>query len=151
MIIKSRKNRTTFDECVRTYFLELDHLALLSLVATELEVLTSLDWLHGHVLLLIFTVSGLHLEHNLLGGLCLLVEDRLGLTTITALLSVVSPSALAEGRLLALLVLSHLEILVFPGGRAVGLSRLWNVDHDRCPLSVSSTCDSREEAPVTLL
>merc|ERR1712189_126001 len=129
----------TFDECVRTYFLELDHLALLSLVATELEVLTSLDWLHGHVLLLIFTVSGLHLEHNLLGGLGLLVEDRLGLTTITALLSVISSSTLAEWRLLALLVLGHLEVLVLSGGRAVGLSSLWYVYHGR---SVESVCVS---------
>ena len=38
----------------------------------------------------------------------LLVEDGLGLTSVTALLSVVTTLALGEDRVLALLVLGHL-------------------------------------------
>ena len=51
-------------------------------------------------------------QNNLLGGLGLLVENRLGLTSITGLLAVVTPTSLSEGRLLALLVLGHFVSLV---------------------------------------
>ena len=37
-------------------------------------------------------------QHNLLGGLSLLVEDRLSLTTVTGLLAVVSALSLGEQR-----------------------------------------------------
>ena len=65
------------------------------------------------------SVRGFHLEDDLLGGLGLLVEDGLGLTTVTGLLSVVTSSTLAEWRLLALLILSHLEVLVLARSRAI--------------------------------
>ena len=101
--------------------LKLDHLSLLPLVTTEFEVLAPLDWFHGDVLFLVFSVGGFHLQDDLFSGLGFLVKDRLGLTTITALLSVISPSTLAKGRLLTLFVLGHLEILVFSGGWTVGV------------------------------
>lgn len=50
------------------------------------EVLASLDGL----LLLVTAVYALHSEHNLLCGLGLLVEHRLGLTTKTLLLAVIT-------------------------------------------------------------
>lgn len=43
-------------------------------------------------------LSALQTEHNLLGGLSLLVEDGLGLTTVTALLPVVTTLSLSEQR-----------------------------------------------------
>ena len=60
--------------------------ALALLVTTDLEVLTALDGVHAHSL----AGVALEAEHNLLGGLGLLVEDRLGLTTVTLLLAVVT-------------------------------------------------------------
>merc|ERR1711899_124586 len=96
--------------------LKLDHLALLPLVTAQLEGLAPLDGLHGDVLLLVLAEGALHLQDDLLGGLGLLVEDGLGLTTVTGLLAVVSATALAEGGLFALLVLGDLELLVPPGG-----------------------------------
>jgi len=49
------------------------------LVSTNLKVLASLDRVLGVVL----AALALQLQHNLLGGLGLLVEDGLGLTTIS--------------------------------------------------------------------
>lgn len=43
-------------------------------------------------------LDALQPQDNLLGGLSLLVEDRLGLTTITGLLSVVTSLSLREQR-----------------------------------------------------
>lgn len=40
----------------------------------------------------------LQTQHDLLGGLSLLVEDRLGLTTVTGLLAVVTSLSLSEER-----------------------------------------------------
>merc|ERR1712184_122377 len=120
--------------------LKLDHLALLSLVTAKLEVLAALDRLHRDVLLLVLAVRGFHLQDNLLGGLGLLVEDRLGLTTITGLLSVVTSTTLAERRLLALLVLSHLEVLVLARRRAVRFSCLWYVYHLVCSNTLKYCC-----------
>jgi len=59
------------------------------------------------------------------------VEDGLGLTTITALLAVVTALALGEGRGLASLVLSDLVqgVLLAVLPLAEGLARLGNVDH----------------------
>ena len=45
------------------------------------------------------------LESDLLGGLCLLPEDGLGLTSETLLLHIVSPLSLSDEGVLALLVL----------------------------------------------
>jgi hypothetical protein len=49
-------------------------------------------------LLLGLASGALQTENNLLGGLSLLVEDRLGLTTVTTLLSVVTTLTLGEQR-----------------------------------------------------
>lgn len=75
-------------------------------------------------------LDALQSQHNLLGGLGLLVEDRLGLTTITGLLSVVSSLSLGEERGLAGLVLGHLVLGVLAAllALAVGVSGLGNVD-----------------------
>jgi hypothetical protein len=43
-----------------------------------------------------FALRALQSEHNLLGGLGLLVEDGFGLTTVTALLPVVTALTLGE-------------------------------------------------------
>lgn len=53
-------------------------------------------------------------EDNLLGRLGLLVENRLGLTTVTGLLAVVSTLTLRESRSLARLYFDHpkLEIIL---------------------------------------
>jgi hypothetical protein len=47
-------------------------------------------------LLLGLASSALKTQDNLLGGLSLLVEDRLGLTTVTTLLSIVTTLTLGE-------------------------------------------------------
>ena len=49
-------------------------------------------------------------QDDLLGGLCLLVEDGLGLSSVTGLLPVVSTLSLGEDRVLSLLVLGHLVL-----------------------------------------
>lgn len=74
--------------------------------------------------------NALQSQHNLLCGLSLLVEDRLGLTTITGLLAVVSALSLGEKRGLASLVLSDLVLGVLLAllALAVGLTGLGNVD-----------------------
>ena len=59
-------------------------------------------------LLLGLAHSALHSEHDLLGGLGLLLEDGFGLTTETLLFSVITSTTLREGRLLTLLVLGYL-------------------------------------------
>ena len=55
----------------------------------------------------IFADRALETEDDLLRRLCLLVEHRLRLTTVTRLLTVVTPLSLCEDRIFALLVLSH--------------------------------------------
>ena len=60
----------------------------------QLEVLASLE----SQLCLGLALCALQSQHNLLGGLCLLVEHRLCLTTITTLLSVVTTLSLGEQR-----------------------------------------------------
>jgi len=59
---------------------------LLLLVTTKLKVLATLQ---GHLVLVLADLA-LHTKDDLLGSLGLLVEDGLGLTTITGLLSVVT-------------------------------------------------------------
>ena len=58
----------------------------LLLLVHKLEVLGALESIVG----LVLALDTLETEHNLLGGLGLLVEDRLGLTTVTLLLAVVT-------------------------------------------------------------
>jgi len=60
----------------------------------QLEVLASLE----SQLCLGLALCALQSQHNLLGGLCLLVEHGLCLTTITTLLSVVTTLSLGEQR-----------------------------------------------------
>jgi len=59
------------------------------LLGTELEVLSALQLDLG----LVLAFFALQTQHNLLGRLSLLVEDRLGLTTVTHLLAVVTALA----------------------------------------------------------
>ena len=70
-------------------------------------------------------------KDDLLGGLRLLVEDGLSLTTVTGLLAVVTALSLSERRSLAGLVLSDLVqgVLVALAALAVGLPGLGNVHH----------------------
>jgi len=107
----------------------LDHLSLLPLVTSKFKVLAPLDWFHGDVLFLILAVGGLHFQNDLLCGLGLLVEDRLGLTTITGLFPVITPTTLAKWRLFAFFVLGDLVGLMGPGSRAIGFSCFRDVDH----------------------
>merc|ERR1719244_2287490 len=91
--------------CQDSHGLELDDLALPLLVTSQLKVLARLDGQHA-----LGSAVGVHTlqpQHNLLGGLCLLPEDGLGLSTISTLLPVVSPLTLCIEGVLALLVLGH--------------------------------------------
>ena len=76
--------------------------------------------LEGH-LHLVLADGALQTEDDLLGRLCLLVEDGLSLTTITGLLSVVTTLSLREERVLALLVLGDLVGSVFAAGLALAV------------------------------
>ena len=92
----------------------------------QLEVLAALQ----RQLCLGLALDAFQSQHDLLGGLGLLVEDGLGLTTVTGLLAVISALSLGEQRGLARLVLGDLVLGVlaaFPA-LAVGVSRLRNVD-----------------------
>jgi hypothetical protein len=74
--------------------------------------------------------STLKTEDNLLGSLGLLVENGLGLTTITGLLTVITSLTLGEKRSLTGLVLGDLvgSVLFTLGALAVGVTGLGNVD-----------------------
>lgn len=75
-------------------------------------------------------LDALQSQDDLLGSLGLLVEDGLGLTTITRLLAVVTSLSLCEQRGLASLVLGDLVLGVLAAllALAVGVSGLGNVD-----------------------
>ena len=75
-------------------------------------------------------LDALQSQHDLLGSLGLLVEDGLGLTTITRLLAVVTSLSLSEQRSLAGLVLGDLVLGVLAAilALAVGVAGLGNVD-----------------------
>lgn len=92
----------------------------------ELEVLASLQ----RQLELGLALDALQSQHDLLGSLGLLVEDGLGLTTITRLLAVVTSLTLGKQRSLAGLVLSDLVLGVLAAilALAVGVAGLGNVD-----------------------
>lgn len=106
--------------------LELDHLALPLLVATDFEVLASLD----RQLLTGFALGALHSKDDLLGGLGLLTQDGLGLTTEALLFSVVTTTSLGGAGLLALLVLGHfVEGVLLALALAVGAAGFGHVDH----------------------
>jgi hypothetical protein len=109
-----------------TMHLEHQSRTLRLLVTTKLEVLASLQ---GQ-LALGLALDALQAQHDLLGGLGLLVEDGLGLTSVTGLLTVVSALSLGEQRGLASLVLGDLVLGVLAAllALAVGVSGLGNVD-----------------------
>lgn len=101
-------------------------LSLLLLVTTQLEVLTSLQ---GQ-LSLGLALNTLQSQDNLFRGLSLLVENGLGLTTETRLLTVVSSLTLSEQRSLTSLVLGDLVLCVLTALLSLteSLSELRNVD-----------------------
>ena len=74
-------------------------------------------------------LRALELEHDLLGLLGLLPENRLGLSTESFLLHIISPLALGDDGVLALLVLGHLVHGVLLCLPAVGSDCLWNMHH----------------------
>jgi hypothetical protein len=96
------------------------------LVATELKVLASLQ---GQ-LALGLALDALQPQDNLLGSLSLLVEDRLGLTTITALLAIITTLSLGVKGSLAGLVLRDLVLGVLAAllALAVGVAGFRDVD-----------------------
>ena len=103
---------------------EKDH-TLGLLLFTEDESSASLDDLVRFGL----GLSALKLEHDLLGVLSLLPENRLGLSSKTFLLHIISSLSLGDERVLALLILRYLVdsmLLLLP---AVGSLRLWNMHH----------------------
>merc|ERR550532_2776824 len=107
--------------------LELDHLSLALLLSSQLKVLGPLDG----TLVLPLALGALQPQHQLLGGLGLLPQDGLGLTTESLLLAIVPTTTLGLFRLGRLLVLGHLEELV---GQTllvgtVRLTQLGNVHH----------------------
>lgn len=75
-------------------------------------------------------LNTLQSQNNLLGGLSLLMEDWLGLTTVTGLLTVVTTLTLSEKGSLTSLVLGDLVsgVLTALLTLTVGLSGLWNVN-----------------------
>lgn len=92
----------------------------------QLEVLAALQ----RQLALGLALNAFQTQHDLLGGLGLLVEDGLGLTTVTGLLAVVTALSLGEERGLAGLVLGDLVLGVLAAllALAVGVTGLGNVD-----------------------
>merc|ERR1719299_255506 len=89
----------------RLALLPVEHRAeVLLLPVAELEVLRALDGLH----VLLLALGALELQGDLLRGLRLLAEDRLGLTAETLLLRVVAALSLRDERSLPRLVLSNL-------------------------------------------
>lgn len=70
-------------------------------------------------------------QNDLLGNLGFLVENWLGLTTVTSLLTVISSLTLSEERSLTSLVLGNPVLGVFTAvlTLAIGLSGLWDVNY----------------------
>lgn len=97
------------------------------LVTTELEVLAALKRELG----LGLARDALKTENNLLGSLGFLVENGLGLTTVTTLFAVITTLTLSEKGSLAGLVLGDfvLSMLAAILALAVGLTGLGNVNH----------------------
>ena len=79
---------------------------------------------------LVFALLAFHTEHDLLGGLGLLLEDGLGLTSKTLLLSVVTTLSLGKDGSLSSLVLGNLVQGVLSAllGSTEGLAGLGNVN-----------------------
>merc|ERR1711872_276380 len=107
--------------------LELEHLALLLLLASEFEMLASLD----RHLIFALAVRAFQPGYDLLCGLSLLSEDGFGLTAISLLLAIVTPFALGLERVLAFLVLRDLMQSMFPalGGSTESATSFRNIHH----------------------
>lgn len=107
--------------------LELQSLTLLLLVTTQLEVLTTLQSQLG----LGLADNTLQTQNNLLGGFSLFVENWLGLTTVTGLLTVITTLTLGKEGSLTSLVLGNLVLSVLSAllTLTVGSSGLWNVNY----------------------
>lgn len=107
--------------------LEVDDRVLRSLLSSELELLAALHDLKGTGL----ASSALQTKDDLLGGLGLLVEDRLGLTSITSLLAVITTLTLGEETGGSSLVLGNLVEGVLTALREIAQSAtgLGNVHH----------------------
>ena len=74
-------------------------------------------------------LSALELQHDLLGLLCLLSEDRLGLTSETLLFHIISSLSLSDEGSLTSLVLGYLLDGMLLGFSAVRSNSLWDVNH----------------------
>jgi len=107
--------------------LKLEHLSLLLLLASELEMLASLD----RHLILALAVRAFQSENDFLSGLSLLSEDGFGLTAIPLLFAVVTAFALSRQRVLPFLVLSNLvqRMLSALGGSAEGTTGFGHIHH----------------------
>lgn len=107
--------------------LEVDNGVLATLLTANLEALATLHDLEGTML----ADGAFQTEHNLLSSLGLLVEDGLGLTTITSLLAIVTTLTLGIETGSTGLVLGHLVLGVLTALRAVAQNTtgLGNVHH----------------------
>jgi len=78
--------------------------------------------------------GALQSEDDLFGGLGLLSEDGLGLTSVSLLLAVVTTFALSLQRVLALLVLRHFvdRVLSALGRGTESATSFGNVHHFKC-------------------
>ena len=103
---------------------EHDH-ALGVLLLAKHEGLASLD----HTEALCLALGALELEHDLLGVLCLLSEDGLGLSTETLLLHVISSLTLSSLGGLTSLVLGDFVSGMLLELPAISSNRLWDMHH----------------------
>merc|ERR1711931_221877 len=111
----------------RLPLLELEHLSLLLLLASKLEMLASFD----DDLIFALAIRAFQSEDDLFRGLGLLSEDGLGLTSVSLLLAVVTPFALSLERILAFFVLRYFVQSVFSafGRGAESPTSFGNVHH----------------------
>jgi hypothetical protein len=110
--------------CVLVFVFFVCVLHLLLLLGTELEMLAACK----RGLMDLRALTALETNDNLLGHLNLLLEHRLGLTTETGLLSVVTTLTLHVQRSLTLLVLGAHVRSVLVATRTVSVLLLWVVD-----------------------
>ena len=101
-----------------------DRATLCDVLLAEDEGLATLDGVESSLL----AHGALKLECDLLGGLCLLSEDGLGLSTEALLLGIISSLSLTDERVLAFLVLRYLVGHVLVALLAVSSHLLGNVD-----------------------
>jgi len=97
------------------------------LVSTQLELFTPLQC----QLCLRLADGALQSKHNLLGSLCLLVENRFCLTSVTGLFAIITTLSLCKEGSLSSLVLGDfvLGVLLASLALAVGAASFWYVNH----------------------